>query len=546
MVKFFRVMSLVLSFCLNADWAEKTLAKMSCDEKIGQLFMIAAYVDRDFATREIANPGIIEEIDHYISRYHIGGIAYVGPSEILKQVALTNHYQEISTLTLLVAQDMEWGLSMRMKEALRFPKNIALGFLEDSSLVYKMGKEIGRQAKLIGVHMNLSPVLDVNIEPENLAINVRSFGSSPELVVEKGIAMIHGLQEAGVIASAKHFPGLGDITVDPHLGLPVSHHPKERFEKIEFYPFRKAIQAGVLSIQTEHLLIPALDAENPASLSPEIVEKILKKEMGFEGVVLSGALRMKALTQKWSDEEIAVKAFLAGSDILLMPQDLSKAFAALKKAREDGKITQEQIDSRVLKILRLKERMGLHHSKIVALPRLEQFKTPEAKVLKARLYQAATKVMRDANHLLPLSSPSKIAYVQLGESPSSEYLEALSQKLKMEVFQGENLRENELEKYDRILLAVYPLDPRRIEQIRLQGEEQLQHFRVHGLLGAWIKLLKKLEKYEGKTVVTLFGNPFGLPFFERYSSLIIAQESDPDAQNAAAQALTSEDPKTKG
>src|SRR6185295_12332732 len=250
------------------SWAEKTLLQMSQEEKIGQLFMIAAYVDPEYASREIGNPGIIQEIDTYITRYHVGGLAFVGPSEWKKQVALTNHYQKISKYPILIAQDLEWGLSMRIKDGMRFPKNITLGAVDDNRLIYEMGREIGRQAKCIGVHMNLSPVLDVNIEPENLAINIRSFGTSPRLVAEKGIAMIRGLQEPGIIASAKHFPGLGDISIDPHLGLPTVAHDIQRLQEVELYPFVQAIQAGVLSIQTEHVIIPAVepDSTTPSSL----------------------------------------------------------------------------------------------------------------------------------------------------------------------------------------------------------------------------------------------------------------------------------------
>lgn len=180
--------SSVLIATESNSWAHKTLKTMSLDEKIGQLFMIAGYVDSKFAQKETGGSKIIEEIDRYITEYHVEGIAYVGPSESHKQVTLTNHYQRISKYPILIAQDLEWGLSMRLKDGMQFPKNIALGAVDNHDLIYEMGKEIGNQAKLIGVHMNLSPVLDVNIDPENPVINVRSFGSSPKLVAEKGLA----------------------------------------------------------------------------------------------------------------------------------------------------------------------------------------------------------------------------------------------------------------------------------------------------------------------------------------------------------------------
>ena len=267
-------------FAQEDSWAIRTLRNMSQDEKIGQLFMIAGYVDSDYANREIGDPDIIQKMERTITQYHVGGIAYVGPSECLKQVLLTNRYQEISKYPILFAQDLEWGLSMRIKDGMRFPKNITLGAVKDNRLIYEMGKEIGRQAKLIGIQMNLSPVLDVNLEPENLAINVRSFGDSPKEVSVKGVEMIRGLQDAGIIASAKHFPGLGDITVDPHLGLPSSRRDQQYLQEMELYLFIQAINAGVLSIQTEHILVPALepDPKIPASLSANIVNGLLKKK----------------------------------------------------------------------------------------------------------------------------------------------------------------------------------------------------------------------------------------------------------------------------
>ena len=534
------LIGMIVSSCLVAaegsSWAEETLEKMALDEKIGQLFMVAGYVDRDYAGREIGKPEIIEEMDFYIQEYHIGGIAYVGPSESGKQVLLTNHYQEISKYPILIAQDLEWGLSMRLTDAIRFPKNTTLGAIEGEDLIYEMGKEIAAQAKRIGVHMNLSPVLDVNVEPENITINVRSFGSSPDEVAAKGIAMIRGLQDGGLIASAKHFPGLGDIRIDPHLSLPCSAHGKKRLEEVELYPFARAIEAGVLSIQTEHLLIPTLESDptTPSSLSASVVTDLLKGELGFQGLVLSGALRMKALTQFLSPEEIVVKAFLAGSDMLLMPEDLPKAYQALKTAVADEIITEQQIDTRVLKILQMKEKVGLDQQRTVSPPTYDELHSPFAKALKKELYKRATSLVRDREGLLPLSSLSKerIAYVQLGETRSSwSSLDSLEKEKLL----------SQIDEYDLVVLAVYPADPRRIAEIRLLSEknqkQQLEDFRVHGISQSFLELIDTLKSYEKKVVVAFFGNPFGLHFFDDYGTVIMGYEDDPDAQEAVSQLL---------
>lgn len=539
-------------FLFLSSWSQKTLQNMSIDEKIGQLFMVAAYLDREFANREIGNPHIIEEIDTYITRYHVGGLAYVGPSEFAKQVTLTNHYQEISKYPILIAQDLEWGLSMRIKDGMAFPKNITLGAVNDTTLIYEVGKEIGRQAKLIGVHMNLSPVLDVNIEPENISINVRSFGCCPKLVAKNGVAMIHGLQDVGIIASAKHFPGLGDIKVDPHFGLPYNNHNKIRLNEVEFYPFVQAIKAEVCSIQTEHLVISAY-SDLPASLSYEVVSDLLKNQLGFKGLILSGALRMQALTKHFSEEDIIIKSFVAGHDMLLMPQNFPKAHRILKEALSKGIITEQQIDERVLKILQMKEKLGLHLVKNIPMPTKEQLHTNSANLLNKKLYKKAVKIERDEQHLIPGLSQKKpsVAYIEMGRSTSHLYLETLKTRFDLDVVAKLPLEYNNekefsqllerLDRYSLIIIAFYPADPRQIEQIRLLNDdkqkEQMSTFRVHGIPTSAIALIDALHCYNNKSMITFFGNPFGLPFFKDYSTVIMAYDQSPEAEEAAAALL---------
>lgn len=542
-------LAILLNMALTANeygsWADRILGSMSIDEKIGQLFMIAGYVDSEFAEKEMGNPHIIEEIEDYITKYHVGGIAFVGPSLSLSQVSLSNRYQEISKYPILIAQDLEWGLSMRLRDGLGFPKNITLGAIKNDDLIYQMGLEIGKQAKLIGVHMNLSPVLDVNTEPENLVINVRSFGSTPQEVARKGRIMIRGLQDAGIIASAKHFPGLGDITVDPHLGLPCSKHDKKRLQEIELVPFIEAIKEGVLSIQTEHLILPALeDPRIPSSLSSKIVQELLKEELGFKGLVLSGALRMKALTDFISEEEIVLRAFLAGSDMLLMPQDFPKAFNALKRALKEGKIREIDINERVLKILKLKEKVNLDLNRFLAIPNKNELHSASSQALRKKLFQEVVSIRRNEKNLIPVSQENA-AYIQLGEAPTNDLLNQLKLALKTDSYffplneknkiEEERLLQN-MGQYGVVILAIFPADPRRIAEIRLMNEnkqkEELKHFRVHGITDSLASLIKTLKPYEQRIIVAYFGNPFGLHFCDEYSTLIMGYEEDSEAQIA--------------
>lgn len=527
----------------GCSWAQRTLDTMSLDEKVGQLFMIAAYVDPEYARLEIGNPGILQELDQSITQYHVGGLAFVGPSVYARQVLLTNHYQEISKLPLLIAQDLEWGLSMRIKEGIRFPKNSTLGAIRDHRLIDAMGREVGRQARLIGVHMNLCPVLDVNTGPENMAINVRSFGADPSDVAAKGVAMIQGLQDAGIIASAKHFPGLGDIFVDPHLGLPHCSHDRKHLEEIALYPFAKAIEAGVLSIQTEHLMIPALEPDpyTPSSLSRRVVTDLLKKEMGFQGLVLSGALRMKALTGQFSGPDIILRAFHAGSDMLLMPEDLPAAYQTLRRAVEAGEITDEDLNVRVLKILQLKERIQLHEKRQIPVPSLEELNSAEAQELKKILFQSAVTVVRDRHQLLPVSltGEDSVAYIQLGESPltPSSNLDPLIVPSDCDAPAMIKVLRPKAQKCSLLILSIYPADPRRIEKIRLLAdtvrEDAVKRFRVHGLSESMLQCIGALQSFEKKTVVLFFGNSWGLSFLDSYGTVIMAHEADPDALAAA-------------
>ncbi len=507
---------------------------MALEEKIGQLFMIAAYVDPEYGVCETGNPNVIQEIEEAIVDYHVGGLVFVGPSESVKQVHLTNHYQQIARYPLLIAQDLEWGLGMRLKDGLNFPKNITLGAVKNTQLIYEMGSIIGRKARGLGVHINLSPVLDVNSEPDNLAINIRSFGSCPNLVAEKGVAMIRGLQDAGIIASAKHFPGLGDVIIDPHFGLPCSwHDPADAL-----YPFMEAIEAGVLSLQTEHFLIPSLepDLSLPASLSQKVVTGLLREELQFDGLILSGALRMRALTENFSAEEIVLKAFLAGHDMLLMPADFKQAYCVLKQALSQGIISEEQIDARLLKILEMKQHVGLDLERFALMP--GQLVTNAAKALKKQLYEEAVSLTRNQRQLLPLkSTQQRVAYVEIGTPNSEHFFHQLNEWLPLEKTY------DNLDAYSKIIVAIYPQDPRRIEEIRLLGEEAqkvaLKQFRVHGMSDQLIELIKNLQRYEHKTIVAYFGNPFGLHFFDHFSTLIMGYEDDPDAQLVAASLVKS-------
>ena len=320
------------------------LSTLTLRQKIGQLCIVAAVSD------EKSNQDILSQWSAWEPRYHletqyiefliaehgIGGVIFYGKHTMpKKQLTLTQHFQSISEIPLFIALDAECGLISRFEKGsvLRFPFNMTLGAVHDTDLTYQTGYEIGQQLKAIGVHMNFAPVVDININPKNPIIGMRSFGSDKLLVTQQGIACMQGLQDAGIIACAKHFPGHGDTTVDSHMALPFIPFSKERLESIELFPFKKMIDAGVKSIMLAHLEVPAFECQAglPSSLSPAIVTDLLQNEMGFNGLIITDALGMKGVSNTFMPGQIEVKALQAGADVLLCPIDPVKAIDSMRE-----------------------------------------------------------------------------------------------------------------------------------------------------------------------------------------------------------------------
>ena len=346
-----------------AEWAENTLSTLTLEEKIGQLFIVPACPKFPF-----------EMIEKMIQIYHIGAVilkqAY--PKE---QIVFINAIQKSSKLPLLCTGDAEWGLGMRMEKVLSFPRNEVMGKVTDSTLLFSAGKEIGKQCRMVGIHLNFAPVADVNNNPNNPVIGSRSFGSNPKQVSRCVSHMIQGMQAGNVLSCLKHFPGHGDTDVDSHTGLPIISHSFAHLEQVEFPPFKDNL--GADAIMTGHLLFPTLDPNNPVSLSKRIVTDLLQTDWGFKGLIITDALNMKALTTNYSTEEIALKAFLAGHDLLLygshryndvkhlLEKTIPLAYKAIQKGLLNGEISEELLNKRVLKILKVKERLGLHTNRFI-------------------------------------------------------------------------------------------------------------------------------------------------------------------------------------
>lgn len=408
---YFFITMLVFSSLINAelpyyenvqgDWARTTLQSLTVREKIGQLFMVAAISSEEQSEESLASsllkcPYKMDQahIEYLIKEYKIGGVIFLYKSTPEKQIDLTNHYQELSKTPLLIGQDCEWGLSMRLYNTIQFPRNLLLSKMQDKQLIYAVGREIGRQCKAIGVHINFAPVVDVNTNPKNPVIGTRSFGDDPHRVAHAGELMMRGLQDVGVMACAKHFPGHGDTSVDSHFALPVVQHDMERLNSVELVPFRCLIDAGVCGVMSAHLAIPALEAESgrPATFSYCVMTHLLENELHFKGLKITDGLGMQALTNHYAPGQIELQALLAGNDILLCPLDVPKAVVLIEQAIERGKFSIDELEKRVLKILKAKEWAGIQISKSINKEdALRAIFTPQAYELQKKVNEEVAK-----------------------------------------------------------------------------------------------------------------------------------------------------------
>lgn len=500
---------------LGAPSPEKLLASLTLDQKIAQLFMLAVVPDEDvnieFMRRSPYKMNR-EHVQKMIEQHGVGGIIFMGSGTPQLVKTAIEHFQHASPVPLLVAIDAEWGLSMRLEGTLQFPRALTLGALapQHDYLIGKLGEAIGISCKKLGIGMNLAPVVDVNNNPDNPIIGTRSFGEDPELVARKAGEFARGLARAGVLACAKHFPGHGDTTTDSHVDLPIIPHNREHLGAIELRPFQELIAQKIPAIMTGHLHVPILSDE-PATLSKRIITDLLQHDLGFEGLVITDGLGMCALTNYYPEDQIDVQALLAGNDMLLGVRNVAHTMDQIKRAIEMGKISQEELDRRVLKVLRAKE---LH-------PSLVQFNQEDDDSnfnLKKKLYSSALTLLKNNKGILPIKPKSPVA------------LEIVSTEQQQTQFA------TTMEKYacrdytaSIIVLAIFQASRSAMieEWSYSDGLENMP-------LSQHIRDLQAL----GHSVVTvLFGSPYIAAQVSDSDALLCAYEDDDDAQYGAALAL---------
>ena len=507
----------------QTKWVDSLMNKMTIDEKIGQLFMVQAYSNKD------ENHSAC--IDSLIENYHIGGLIFMqGTPE--KQAVLTNNYQSNSKIPLLIGFDGEWGLDMRLKDTYRFPWNMTLGAITDNKLLEDFGAQLGKQCKRLGIHINFAPVVDININPENPIIGNRSFGENRENVTQKALAFVKGMQSQNVLSNAKHFPGHGDTASDSHKSLPILDFDFKRLDSIELYPYKKLIDNNLTSVMVAHLSVKGLEENKdcPTSLSYMVITKLLKERLNFEGLILTDALNMKGVSNYAELGEINLEALLAGNDILLIPTDVPLAVDTIKAALKEKLITTERINFSVRKILKAKYWAGLNKYKSIELANLQQdLNSIEDELLHRNLVENSITLLKNESVIFPIQhlERKKIAYVKLGDANHSDFLNMLKNYAEVDEISNDTLDVlmNELKPYNLVIVGFHKSNDSPWKDYKFKDEELLK--------------LQEIAK-NNNVILDVFASPYSLlqlENFENIEGVLVSFQNSKIAQEISAQML---------
>jgi beta-glucosidase-like glycosyl hydrolase/CubicO group peptidase (beta-lactamase class C family) len=513
---------------MNHPWVDSVLKSLSAEQQIAQCIWIACWSDKD-VSHEV-------EISDIIRKYGVGGIIFFqGSAE--KQAELTNYYQSISKVPLLVAMDAEWGVGMRLSNVDRFPYQMTLGAIKNDSLIYQIGAVVASQFKRLGMHVNLAPVADININSQNPVINYRSFGENRENVSAKSINYMKGMQDHGIMATGKHFPGHGDTEVDSHFDLPVIQHSRSRLDSIELYPFRQLIDEGIGNIMTAHLSLPKIDSISglPSTLSPVIIKEILQKELNFKGLVITDAMNMEGITKYFKPGEADAKALVAGNDVIEFVTNVESAIKATQNYVQLKKLTADDISFKCRKILALKYWAGLNNYQPVNKKNAGKDLSPgTSKVLIRELYANALTVLNNDQNIIPLRNLQniKIATLAINRNRISLFQQRLAKYKPADhyVIDLSNIAAStevlkKLSDYDVVIAAVFGLNQRPNSGF--------------GITSPMNDLIEKLMG-SNKTILTWFGNPYGIDKIQSLRSadgLILAYQENEYTEDLAAQLI---------
>lgn len=503
---------------LEQKWVDSVYQSMDLKQRIGQLFMVAAYSNKGEAH--------VKSLEKLVQEQEIGGLIFFqgGPK---RQAQMTNRLQSLSHIPMLIGIDGEWGLSMRLDSTYRFPWNMTLGAIQNLDLIEETGVRMAQQSKRLGLQFNFGPVVDININPKNPIIGVRSFGETRELVTEHALAFMKGFQSQHIFATGKHFPGHGDTATDSHYSLPLLDFSKDRLNKVELYPYRKMIHEGLASVMVGHLSLPSIEPDKniPTSLSYNVVTKLLREEMGFEGLIFTDALNMKAAANYLKPGEVDLAAFMAGNDLLLFSEDVPVASQKIQEAYNSGVLTEKRLAYSVKKVLKYKFRSGLKaFTQIEATNLIEDLNSSVYDDLNQKLYNEAMTLLKNDKNIIPIKhlEKEKIAYLKLGDDDGQGFLQALQKFTQVDELTSDNL-EN-ADQYTKIIIGYHKLD---------------NPWRNHDLKASEIDLIARLAS-KHKVVFVSFAKAYALSGIYNFKSLegvLQAYQNNEFAQSAAAQII---------
>lgn len=514
----------------STPWVDSVFHSLSREQRIAQLLIIEVQSNQ--------NRRYYDRIGKLISDYNIGGVIFFrgGP---VSQLKLTNSWQRQAQTPLFISMDAEWGLGMRLDSTISFPRQITLGAISNERLIYELGLEMGWQSRRMGIQINFSPVADVNSNPLNPVINSRSFGECRYNVSRKSLAMMFGMQDAGIIASAKHFPGHGDTDMDSHHILPWIFHPRQEIDSIHLFPFRHLINQGIHSVMTAHLGIPALDASPnmPSSLSRGIVNDLLQDEMGFRGLIITDALNMKAVTDFYPPGKLEVQALLAGNDILLMPDNVPLAVRSIRQAIDEQLLDEEYVNRKVKKVLYFKELAGLDKVRPLSVSNLyKDLNASRVHKLNRKLAEASITIVHNQNDFLPLRrlDTLSIAALSIGSSVENPFQAMLSRYARISnysISKNHNLQQageikRQLSDYNLVIISI-------------QGNSMFPG-RNYGINEATINLVNELSKTQN-VVLNVFASPYSLQSFGddilNSKAIMVSYQDGRDFEEASAQVI---------
>jgi beta-glucosidase-like glycosyl hydrolase/CubicO group peptidase (beta-lactamase class C family) len=504
-------------------WVDTLLNSMTVDEKIGQLFMVQAYSNKDKKHRDF--------IEGLINNYHIGGLVFMQGTP-KKQAQLNNHYQSISKIPLLIGFDGEWGLDMRLKNAYRFPWNMTLGAIRDNKLIEDFGARVGEQCKRLGIHVNFAPVVDININPENPIIGNRSFGESRENVTDKALAFTKGIQSQNVLANAKHFPGHGDTATDSHISLPILNFSLKRLDSIELYPYKHLIKNNLTSVMVAHLSVQALESniELPTSLSYKVVTSLLKEQLNFKGLIITDALNMKGASNFANPGDLDLAAIIAGNDILLVPADVPSTVAKIKSALNEKILSEERLDHSVRKILKAKYWAGLNDFELIDLENLRSdLNTVHDELLHSKLVESSITLLNNESLILPVQNleNKKIAYVKFGDAENGYFLDMLKNYTNVEVVSSKNLNEliAKLKSYNLVIIGYHKSNLNPWKDYKFEDTELV-----------WLQEIARTNK----VILDVFASPYSLlqiKSFKNIEGLLLSYQNSKLSQEISAQMI---------